>query len=261
MIRQCDDNDYELLMQYLKQEPVYHTFMIADIETYGFDKEFQTVYVQESDSGCSGIFLKYYQNFIVAGKEEEIDWKAVVPLLTDEITTVMGRAELVRRIDREWDRKHVYEQKELFVLEDRAWDKAGSQVRTAGLEDVDRIYEFLMGIPQLKPLYFRKDMIENRIRSGEGNHVVIEKEGRVIAHGNSAASTDQTVMLGGIGVSPSHRRLGYASQIMEHLCAQIQKENRIPCIFASGTDICALCAKLGFVRYGFWGTAQAEEQI
>lgn len=127
MIRQCNENDYPMLMQYLKQEPVYHTFMIADIGIYGFDKEFQTVYVQEFDNRCSGIFLKYYQNFMVAGKEEEIVWKEVFPLVTEEITTIMGRPELVRRLCSQLDRKHVYEQKELFVLRKKTEEDAGKK--------------------------------------------------------------------------------------------------------------------------------------
>ena len=311
-MRRCDDSDYPMLMRYLEQEPVYHTFMTADIERHGFHKEFQTVYVQESDEGCRGIFLKYYNNFIVAGDGETIDFGEVIPLVTDEITTIMGKAELVKGICAGLERKHVYEQKNLYVLQKKLVQhcvnnsdiapaihtgtasanlavgtatpsirrhassadirhsihgylrnavlevKEDSGVRIAGLSDVDRMYDFLMDIPQLRPLYFRKDMMENRIRCGEGIHVIMEKEGRIIAHGNSAASTDRTVMLGGIGVRQDCRRQGYASVIMERLCVEIQKNHRTPCIFTGDAASCALCENIGFVKYGFWGTAQME---
>lgn len=257
-MRRCDDSDYPMLMRYLEQEPVYHTFMTADIERHGFHKEFQTVYVQESDEGCRGIFLKYYNNFIVAGDGEAVDFGEVIPLVTDEITTIMGKAELVKGICAGLGRKHVYEQKNLYVLQEQLDVKEEVGVRIAGRSDVDRMYDFLMGIPQLRPLYFRKDMMENRIRCGEGIHVIIEKEGSIIAHGNSAASTDRTVMLGGIGVRPDCRRQGYASVIMRRLCVEMQKNHRTPCIFTGDAASCALCEKIGFVKYGFWGTAQME---
>ena len=34
-------------MQYLKAEPVYHTFLLSDLECYGFEHEFQQVYMQD----------------------------------------------------------------------------------------------------------------------------------------------------------------------------------------------------------------------
>lgn len=278
MIRKCSDKDYHVLMRYLQQEPVYHTFIIADITRYGFDKDYQTVYMQEAKEGCCGIFLRYYNNFIVAGDAGAIDYREAGSLVTGGITTVMGRAELVSRICSGLDRDYEYGQKVLYTYEGKAGTanpieepteesieespteelptEEPPAVRPAGLGDVDRIYDFLMGIPQLRPLYTQKAMIENRIRSGEGIHVIMEKDGKIIAHGNSAASADLTVMLGGIGVSPEYRRKGYASRIMEGLCREIQKGKRTPCIFAGDEASKALCEKAGFVEYGSWGTAQ-----
>lgn len=262
-MRRCDDNDYCMLMEYLRKEPVYHTFMIADIERYGFDKDYQTIYVQDANDGYSGIFLKFYNNLIVSGVEAELDFDKVEALVTDEITTIMGEAELVRRISASLGKKHEYEQKELYVLREPVYTGEGEaldgRIRLAELADVDRIYDFLMAIPQLKPLYSRKDMLWNRLNNREGIHVILEDQGRIIAHGNSAASTDNTVMLGGIGVMPAYRRKGYALGIMKRLCIEIQNEGRVPCIFAGKGALGALCRKLGFERYGFWGTIQIKE--
>lgn len=263
MIRKCDETDYSMLMDYLSREPVYHTFIMADIERYGFDKDYQQVYVQEigPGTGISGIFLKYYNNFIAAGEAELIDFSEAAGLVTDEITIIMGMSKLVECIGSALGRTHMYERKTLYVLHKRAEAEANSEVRLATLQDVDRIYGFLMDIPQLRPLYSSKAMIENRIRSGEGIHVVMEREGRVIAHGNSAASTDRTVMLGGIGVSLSQRRQGCAAAIVNRLCAEIQKNGRLPCVFAGDLASRAMCKALGFEEYGFWGVAQLEENI
>lgn len=259
MIRKCDETDYSMLMDYLSREPVYHTFMIADIAQYGFDKDYQEVYAQETGFGVSGIFLKYYNNFIVAGDEEAIDYNEAARLVTDEVATIMGKAKLVECICAVLKRKHIYEQKTLYVLQKRMEAPKDSGVRLATLQDVDRIYGFLMDIPQLSPLYSQKAMIENRIRSGEGIHAVMEREGKVIAHGNSAASTDCAVMLGGIGVIPGRRRQGCATAIVKRLCVEIQRGGRIPCTFAGDPVSRAMWGKLGFEEYGFWGMARLEE--
>lgn len=262
MIKTCSHEDYHELMHYLEQEPVYHTFIISDIAQYGFDKDYQTVYLQKSENRCCGIFLRYYNNFIVAGDTNEIIVQEIVPLITSEITTIMGKADLVDRICSGLKRDYTYEQKMLYILEKgnevQEEQIASRSIRIAGLEDVDRIYEFLMGIEQLRALYSQKAMIENRIRSGEGIHIIMEEEGTVIAHGNSAASTDRTVMLGGIGVLPSYRRQGIGKKIINRLCQEILKKDKTPCIFTGDANVIAMCSELGFTEYGMWATAQAN---
>ncbi len=47
MIKQCTAQDKDMLMPYLRQEAAYNTFMLADIEDFGFDEKFQTDYYPE----------------------------------------------------------------------------------------------------------------------------------------------------------------------------------------------------------------------
>ena len=63
-----------------------------------------------------------------------------------------------------------------------------------------------MTFPEMRALYAEKGMIENRICGKEGFHIIMEKEGEIIAHGNSAATTDQTCMMGGICVAQDMRK-------------------------------------------------------
>ena len=52
--------------------------------------------MQESVRDCVGVFLKYFNNFILAGDEEKLDYEKIAGLATEEITTVMGKADIVR---------------------------------------------------------------------------------------------------------------------------------------------------------------------
>ena len=47
MVRECTEKDKERLLAYLKEEAVYNTFLLADIEDFGFEESFQTVYMDE----------------------------------------------------------------------------------------------------------------------------------------------------------------------------------------------------------------------
>ena len=98
MLRKCGEEDRERLKEFLNEKPVYHTFLISDLDKYGFDKDFQTIYMQEEEGRCIGVFLKYFYNLIVAGEDQELDHEAVSRLADDKITTIMGNAEVVQNI-------------------------------------------------------------------------------------------------------------------------------------------------------------------
>ena len=180
-------------MQYLKAEPVYHTFLLSDLECYGFEHEFQQVYMQEKEGICEGVVLRYYNNLILSEFIEKPECKKIAELVTSEITTVMGKGENVEQVMRCVDRKWEIIYNTLYVHQNmKSLEKKGGEIRRAEKKDIERIYEFLMTFPEMRALYAEKGMIENRICGKEGFHIIMEKEGEIIAHGNSAATTDQT---------------------------------------------------------------------
>ena len=71
-------------MQYLKAEPVYHTFLLSDLECYGFEHEFQQVYMQEKEGICEGVVLRYYNNLILSEFIEKPECKKIAELVTSE---------------------------------------------------------------------------------------------------------------------------------------------------------------------------------
>ena len=57
MVRECTEKDKEWLLAYLKEEAVYNTFLLADIEDFGFEESFQTVYIDEEQGEIKGVYL------------------------------------------------------------------------------------------------------------------------------------------------------------------------------------------------------------
>lgn len=54
---QCTEKDREMLFSCLKEEAVYNTFLLADIEDFGFEEEFQTVFAEVENGECIGVYL------------------------------------------------------------------------------------------------------------------------------------------------------------------------------------------------------------
>ena len=257
MLRKCGEEDRERLEAFLNEKPVYHTFLISDLDKYGFDKDFQTIYMQEEEGRCIGVFLKYFYNLIVAGEGQELDYEAVSRLADDKITTIMGRAEVVQNIAERVGGRLRMTYHNLYIHEEaERLEPVDNNVRFADLDDAGRIYEFLMGFPEMQNLYSEKKMIENRISNMEGVHAMIEKQGKIVAHGNSAASAERTCMLGGICVADEYRGRGYAKDIIRTLCGALHSQGKIPCMFAPENNPYTIFSELGFKIYGRWGVAQ-----
>lgn len=260
MIRICNDKDEEILRRFLKNDPMLHTYIIADMERYRFDKPYQTIYMVENRNHCEGVFLEYYNNLIFSKIEGGIDPEEIGPYILPEITNIMGELEIVKSVAGYLGLSDHMTVNNLFVQkkERNNTQKNFLNVRIAGLKDVHAIYDFLMGFPEFTGIYSEKEMIKNRIEKREGIHVLLEREGRIIAHGNSAASTDQTCFLGGICVAPGERKKGYAMAVMQKLCNEIHKQGRRPCMFAPEEKEYTIFQRMGFEKCGKWGTIQMK---
>ena len=54
--------------------------------------------------------------------------------------------------------------------------------------------------------------------------MLLEENGKIIAHGNSAAKTEKSCMLGGICVDHAYRGNGYAQKVLSVLSEYIHQE-------------------------------------
>lgn len=260
MIRECKEQDRPVLLAYLKQEPVYNTFILADIEDFGFDEKFQTVYMDEEQGVCRGVYLCFYNTFILYSKDENINISFLEQLFSWYIPdVVMGKIEdvkIVRRILSDYR----MEIKPLYLFDDAArLEEEETNIQQATEEDVDDIFGFLQGIPEMRGLYASRQMIGDQIHKNLGVHYLIRENGRIIAHANSTAECEDTVMIGGVAVDFDARGKKLASRIVSALCREILAKDKIPCLFCSRKKEHNLYYRIGFKCVGEWATLVKEE--
>lgn len=257
MIIRCSEIHEKQLIDFLKKDMVFNTFIIADIINYGFHTSFQEIYMDFRDKKCTFVYLKFYNNLILAGQNKYLDEVFANKILSDDISVVMGRAEIVEKLQLNSKEKFVYMEKYMYELKDSNKLKEDiGEVKIASENDVDRIHKFLMSFDEIKHLYPSKEMILNRIKSKEGVHALIEFNGQIIAHGNSTAKTPYTLMMGGVAVNDNYRGQGMASKIVSALSKIIVDEGRVPCIWSEKTQEESFLSKIGFEEIGKWGTLE-----
>lgn len=276
MLRKATESDRNQILDYCSEEPSINLFIIGDIELYGFDKDFQEVWVQTADVAediekeikeeikeetpieLTGVVLRYHQNFIIYGKEK-IAMEEIVNLMSAyPVSIISGKSSVILKLYPFVETKFEPRALNFAELSSDAWLVQSSEdVQVADVNDAVAIATAFDFIPEFEMLYpggfeERLKQISNRISSGEGTHMFIRKDGVVISHGNTAAENSVSAMIGGVMTIEGYRRQHYSSIVVSALCKRLLDQGKRACLFYSGEACTNLFHKLGFKETDQW---------
>lgn len=71
MIRECTEADREQLEKYL-EEDAYGQAILCLIREFGVDKKFQSVYMDQEEEACKGVYLMIYKTLLLYSRENQV---------------------------------------------------------------------------------------------------------------------------------------------------------------------------------------------
>lgn len=257
MIIKCSKKDLSKLKSFLREELIFNTFILADIANYGFDEGFQQVYMEVSEqSECKFVYLVFYNNLILAGDPDCINIDFIKSIIAKSITVIMGKDSLISLLRASLNGSFKYIENSMWYLKDnRKLLPSSNDCKIATLNDVDKIHAFLMSFESLKNRYASKDMIYDRIDKNDGTHAYIEQNGAILAHGNSTARSDYSVMIGGLASRSQTSKSDLELFIVSYLSKIILESGRFPCLFSETDTV----RDLGYTLLGKWSTLELLE--
>lgn len=209
----------------------------------------------DSQANCKFVYLVFYNNLILAGEPDNIDIDFARRTVAQNITVIMGKESIITLLRESLHSKFKYIENNMWYLKDDSnLMPDNKDAKIAQLDDVDKIHSFLMSFENLKNRYASKDMIVNRIKNNDGTHVYIEKDGKILAHGNSTARSDYSVMIGGLASCMADTNPELELAIVSYLSSLILKTERYPCLFSEKD----LVRELGFSLFGKWSTLELK---
>ena len=258
MIIECGKEMEFRILSYLEKEPELNTFLTADIKNFGFDSDFQRVFVSLEKEEIQGVFLTFYQNLLVSGRAEGDDREFFeIYIEKKHPQVIMGKAEDIEPLLEFTKDAYILKKRPMYSL------KKGDRLELSPLElktgvpgDEDKIFDFLMSIDEIKGLYRSKEMIRDRLKNRDGFHYYLETEEALIAHGNSTAIGPYSAMLGGICVRPEYRKQGIGGKLVSRIAKEILERGLIPCLFSERAEENNLFVRLGFEKIGMWATLE-----
>ncbi len=272
MLQLATEKDRKRILEYCMLEPSINLFIIGDILNFGFQQEFQEIWCVKPDEvgrdeELKGIALRYHENLLLYSQEGEMAellMRETMGLLEKrKIQFISGKSIIIDRIhsvlgDGFEKREMLFCERDLAIpLVQRESEGTDIRVERATMEDIPEIVEAYGYITEFSSLYSAgtdvlANQIRNRISSGEGIHMIVRMDGRIVCHGNTAGETENRGMIGGILTLPEYRGRGLASRIIIALCKDLAGRGKGACLFFDNPDAGNIYYRLGFKDAGIW---------
>lgn len=265
MVTKATEADRALLLDYCGKEPHANMFIIADIQNFGFDSDFQEVWKQQDENGrLCGIILRYNFNYLYYTQTPLESSKEAARFLNGQKPSVFSaKPEIIDALAPEFGAGYSRKDMDFLVLPNAdTLVPAPDGVQKAVAADAEEIAGQYAKIEEFAGLYNAgnagqlAETIRTRIESGEGEHYYLRIGGEIAVHANSTAETEKSGIIGGVFTLPNHRRQGLAAGVVSALCRSMLARGVTPCLFFSNPDAGKMYYSLGFVKHGKWTTLE-----
>lgn len=257
MIRRLTEKDHEKTMNLLNEKPAENLFILGDIEAFGYEQDFQTLWGDFSNSGdLRAVMLKYQQNFIpYASGPFDTEGFANVINNHPEFHELSGLNRITEQIEPHIQH-HLQKKRTLHYAKCDSKANLGEptnlkNVQQATLEDTDRIVHLYSQIEEFVTNQSSEQMKRN-MEQGVQRTYFIEDQATMISAASTAAENSRSAMIVGVCTLPSYKRKGYASQCMAKLCHDVLSEGKELCLFYDNPDAGKIYQRIGFEEIDQW---------
>jgi uncharacterized protein len=255
MIRLLDNQDNDMLIEFINKEKDLNTFIIGNIENYGYDKDFQKVWGEfNQESELVSVLLKHFNNFLFYSTSD-YDAKGFLDILKSEgFSKVSGEKSIMKKFENAYSFSSSLDNY-LCRLDNSLNlknDNSADMVLRAELRDVDSIVQLYNSVEEFRIYGNKPDNIIRRIQDGTGRTYYIKDGSTFIAAAQSSAESSEAAMIVGVCTHDDYRKKGYSSICLSKLCSDLLSEGKVLYLLYDNPVAGLLYKKLGFESIGMW---------
>ncbi|WP_108670391.1 GNAT family N-acetyltransferase [Peribacillus acanthi] len=258
MMRKLRNNDHNMIIEYLKEEPSLNLFIIGDIEALGYDNENQDLWGEFNEKDeLIAVLLRYYNSYIPYAKGDFNALAFAEIILNDpEYAALSGVSKVVEKLEPYLEGK-VGKKQVTYFCECTKDDFTGAsqkhdEVKLLSLDRVDELIALRASIDEFIPNPRAKEMIVKGIESHTGRTYYIEVNNKMAATASTTAENSISAMIVGVCTSKDYRRQGLASVVMQQLVQDVLEEDKVLCLFYDNPEAGRIYKRLGFRDIGMW---------
>lgn len=266
MIRKLTSEDKIILMDFLNVEPEFNLYIIGDVNNFGFEGAFCSVYGEFRDGELYSVLSQNYLHLVyyALGNDFNEEWLEVMERF--EYYFLSGKAELIRPIQKYfpnmWADKLDFAKSTSFK-EEEGFNYDYVQILTTR-EEALMVYDLLSKIEELDTVGMktREEFADYLLRhSGEnGTTAYILEDDKIVASASAVFESSKSAMIVGVGTDVNYRGKGYGKKVMHYLMnLYVNEKNKTLCLYYDDPRAKSLYARLGFVDIGDWIMLVKEE--
>lgn len=263
MIRKLTEDDQELLMALLRNEPALNLFIISDIENFGFEQDFMELWgeIDSSDGHIKAVLLRFYRSYLpYAEGSFDVEGFARIIRNDHDIHMISGATEVIKAFD---GLLKVKQEKQLFFAELKEMDTKPSvasvlsdQIHIATIQDVEAICSLTDTIDEFASSRDGSRIsLRKTLASGTGRTYFLKHEDQVIVTASTTAECSMSAMIVGVATHQEFREQGLASKLVTQLCSDLLLEGKSLCLFYDNPHAGVIYKRLGFQDIGSWSIA------
>lgn len=253
MIVQCLEKDRNKVMDYLNVDRVINLFFVGDIENFGFDNDFQKVFMDIENDYIKAIYLIFYDNLLITSQTGDFNQVFIDECIEKyHILNFSGDEKLVEKINLDG-----FKNDDCYFCKMTKPNKLPINLdfKIATIDTVEKVENMHNKIFGLS-----KSGLKESIMTSTGRSYYFEKEGEIVSVASSTAETVGLAMIVGVCTLDNHRNNGYASQLVSKLCNDLLDEEKVPCLFYNNPDAGNIYHRLGFEDIGRWALRRNERK-
>lgn len=254
MFRKAIEEDRDLVLEYLNDEPAFNLFIIGDIENFGFEEDFQDVYIDICEGEIKCVLLRYKSNVIPYFKDNKYDVTELRKIMsTIDATALSGKKEIVDKVK---DVYNIEVDRDTYFCELKGKPKELTKTNYNVIKATKK-EEFLMAADLLRSIEefvgeFDGESYYMEYKKGAANTYVVIDDNQAISVARTTAHTSTSVMVVGVGTHIDHRNKGLASATLTKMSIDVYNTGKSACLFYDNPSAGSLYKKLGYKDIGIW---------
>ena len=257
MILKVNDDLKKRFWEYVSHEESINLFIIGDVESYGFDTDFQEVWFQVNEKdNITSVILKYYSSLIVYSYENNFNIDELIKHIDNlDISIINGKKSVIDRLISKY--KKFKSKKECYFcslkkLEDIDLSRMSHyKIEEASIDDLNKVYNFLSNIED----FDTDNYIESKthqLKTNSARVYYIKEEKKIINSVSTGIETSFLAMLTGVATNKMYRNKGLATYSVYKLSEELLSEGKTPCLFYSNLESGSIYHKIGYKQEDNW---------
>lgn len=255
MIRKLVKKDHNQCLNFLMEKPAENLFIIADINTFGYDEKFQKIWGDfDENNKLRGVLLKYYGSYIPYAPKD-FDAKGFAKIFCEDKSaeSISGLKSLTSPVISHIT-KQLGETRTLSYAKCTAMNFNSDQihdVKKATFNDLPKINDLY----ELTPEFTDKkafNRLKHNLSLGLARTYYIEKGGRVVSSISTTAENSLSAMLVSLSTLKEYQGKGLATKCLIKICSDLLEEGKSICLFYDNPVAGKIYKNMGFEDIGTW---------